>query len=57
MLLKFMAISIILRTFGIFFDTFGTFCVQLVHFYGFGIMQQEKSGNPDLVTPLGMPEL
>jgi hypothetical protein len=25
---------------------FGTFCVHLVHFSSFGIMQQEKSGNP-----------
>jgi hypothetical protein len=25
---------------------FGTFCVHLVHFYGFGIMYQGKSGNP-----------
>jgi hypothetical protein len=26
---------------------FGTFCVRLVHFSGFGIMFQEKSGNPE----------
>jgi hypothetical protein len=26
--------------------TFGTFCVHLVHFSGFGIKYQEKSGNP-----------
>jgi hypothetical protein len=26
--------------------TFGTFCVHLVHFSSFGIMHQEKSGNP-----------
>jgi hypothetical protein len=25
---------------------FGTFCVHLVQFPGFGIMHQEKSGNP-----------
>jgi hypothetical protein len=25
---------------------FGTFCVHLVHFSGFGIMYREKSGNP-----------
>jgi hypothetical protein len=25
---------------------FGTFCVYLVHFFGFGIMHQEKSGSP-----------
>jgi hypothetical protein len=28
--------------------TFGTFSVYLVHFSGFGIMYQEKSGNPVL---------
>jgi hypothetical protein len=27
---------------------FGTFCVHLVHFSGFGIMHQVKSGNPGL---------
>jgi hypothetical protein len=37
MLVYFMAN--ILRTFGILYD-------HLVHFYGFGIMHQEKSGNP-----------
>jgi hypothetical protein len=26
--------------------SFGTFCIHLVHFSGFGIMHQEKSGNP-----------
>jgi hypothetical protein len=25
---------------------FGTFCIHLVHFTGFGIMNQDKSGNP-----------
>jgi hypothetical protein len=25
---------------------FGNFCVHLIHFCGFGIMHQEKSGNP-----------
>jgi hypothetical protein len=25
---------------------FGTLCVHLVHFSGFGVMHQEKSGNP-----------
>jgi hypothetical protein len=25
---------------------FGNFCVDLVHFYGFGITYQHKSGNP-----------
>jgi hypothetical protein len=27
---------------------FDTFCIHLVHFSGFGIMYQEKSGNPDV---------
>jgi hypothetical protein len=27
---------------------FGTFCDNLVHFSHFGIMYQEKSGNPEL---------
>jgi hypothetical protein len=35
-----MAILIILQTFGIVSD-------HLVHFYGFGTMHQDKSGNPD----------
>jgi hypothetical protein len=26
--------------------SFGTFCISLVHFSGFGIVQKEKSGNP-----------
>jgi hypothetical protein len=26
---------------------FGTFCVHLVHFFGFGTIYQEKSGDPD----------
>jgi hypothetical protein len=36
---------------------FGTFCVNLVHFSGFGIMHQEKSGNPvgDVATRKEMP--
>jgi hypothetical protein len=29
-----------------FYDRFGTFCVHLVHFSSFGIMNREKSGNP-----------
>jgi hypothetical protein len=41
-LLYFMAIWNILWTLGI----FRTFCVHLVHFFGFGIMHHEKSGNP-----------
>jgi hypothetical protein len=27
---------------------FGTFCVHLEHFSGFGILYQEKSGNPGI---------
>jgi hypothetical protein len=27
---------------------FGTLCVHLVHFSGFGVMDQNKSGNPAL---------
>jgi hypothetical protein len=43
-----MAIWNILGTFGIFYGTLVhvTF-VNLVHFSGFGIMYQEKSGNPE----------
>jgi hypothetical protein len=26
---------------------YGTFCVHLVHFSDFGIVYQEKSGNPE----------
>jgi hypothetical protein len=49
MLIYFMAICSILRTFGIFYNQMVcTFCVHLVHFSGFGIMYQEKSGNPGL---------
>jgi hypothetical protein len=37
-----------LLKFGIFYDRpFGLFCVHLVHFSVFGIMYQEKSGNPE----------
>jgi hypothetical protein len=39
MFIYFMAIWTILWRFGIFYD-------HLVHFSGFGIMYQEKSGNP-----------
>jgi hypothetical protein len=28
------------------FKPFCTYCIHLVHFSGFGIMNQEKSGNP-----------
>jgi hypothetical protein len=40
MLIYFMSIWIILRTWGISYN-------RLVHFSGFRIMYQEKSGNPD----------
>jgi hypothetical protein len=43
-----MAISNILQTFGIFYD-------HLVHFCGFGIMDQEKSGNPDFLARNSQP--
>jgi hypothetical protein len=59
MLIYFMAIWNSSWTCGIFYDhlinfvfiwyilcSFGTFCVHLVHFSGFGIMHQEKYGNP-----------
>jgi hypothetical protein len=50
-LIYFMAIWNILRTLGIhILWPFGTICVHLVHFYGFGIMHQEKSGNPESDT-------
>jgi hypothetical protein len=42
-----MAIWNILRTFGIFFDHLVHFVLHnWGHFSGFGIMYQEKSGNP-----------
>jgi hypothetical protein len=55
MLIYFMAIWNILRTFTIFYDQLVHFLfvryilhVHLVHFFlGFGIMNQGKSGNPD----------
>jgi hypothetical protein len=59
-LVYFMTIWYILWPFGMFYDhlvcfmtiwyilwPFGIFCVHLVYFSGFGIMYQEKSGNPD----------
>jgi hypothetical protein len=50
MLMNFMTIWNILQTFGTFYiSPFGTFCAHLVHFSGFGIMYQEKSGNPAAV--------
>jgi hypothetical protein len=44
-LIYFVAIWNILLKFGMFYS-FGTICVHLVHFSCFGIMHQEKSGNP-----------
>jgi hypothetical protein len=41
-----MSISNILRTFGIFFDHLVEFVFILYIFHRFGIMYQEKSGNP-----------
>jgi hypothetical protein len=41
MLIYFIAIGNILRIFGIFYDHY----VHLVHFSGFGITNQDKSGN------------
>jgi hypothetical protein len=41
-----MAIWIILRTFGIFYDYLLHFVFICYIFYGIGIIHQEKSGNP-----------
>jgi hypothetical protein len=46
MLKYFMAISNILRTFGVFHDHLVHFLFIGYSFSGFGIMHQEKSGNP-----------
>jgi hypothetical protein len=46
MLIYFMAIWIILRTFGIFYDYLLHFVFICYIFYGIGIIHQEKSGNP-----------
>jgi hypothetical protein len=46
MFLDFMAIWNILWRFGIYYDHLLHFVLILVHFSGFGIMYQEKSGNP-----------
>jgi hypothetical protein len=46
MLTYFMAIGNILRTFEIFYDTLVHFVFIWYIFYGFGIIHQEKSGNP-----------
>jgi hypothetical protein len=46
MLMYFIAIRNILRTFGISYDHLVHFCVHLVNFPRFGIVYQEKSGNP-----------
>jgi hypothetical protein len=47
MLICLMAILNILRTFGIFYDHLVHFLFCWYIFSGFGIMYQEKSGNPD----------
>jgi hypothetical protein len=46
MLMYFMDIWNISRTFGIFYDRLVHFVFILVHISGFGIVHQEKSGNP-----------
>jgi hypothetical protein len=46
MLVYFMALWNILQALGIFYDHLVQFVVHLVHFSGFSIMYQEKSGNP-----------
>jgi hypothetical protein len=46
MFIYFMAIWKIIPPFGMFYVHFGTFCAHLVHFSGFDILCQEKSGNP-----------
>jgi hypothetical protein len=50
MLILFMAIWNILRTFGIFYDHLVHIGVHFVHFSGFGMMHQEKSGNPVAIS-------
>jgi hypothetical protein len=49
MLIYFMCISNILWTFVIFYDHLAHFVFIWYIFSGFGIMYQEKSGNPDQV--------
>jgi hypothetical protein len=46
MLIYFMAIWNILRTYGIFYDHLAQFVFIWYIFFAFGIMHQEKSGNP-----------
>jgi hypothetical protein len=46
MLMYFMAFWNIFWTFGKFYDHLVHFLLILVHFSGFGITYQEKSGNP-----------
>jgi hypothetical protein len=33
--------------------SFGTICGHLVHFFHFGMLRKEKSGNPDCINVLG----
>jgi hypothetical protein len=46
LLVHFMAVTSILRPYGIFWS-FGIFSCHLVYFSCFGIFYQEKSGNPE----------
>jgi hypothetical protein len=48
MFIYFMALKNILRAWKVYKCPFGTGCVDLVQFSGFGITYQEKSGNPDV---------
>jgi hypothetical protein len=50
MLLYFMAIWNILRTFGIFYNYLVHFVFIWYIFSGFGMFSQEKSGNPERCT-------
>jgi hypothetical protein len=49
MLIYFMAIWNILRTFAIFYDQLVHLCSFGTFFSGFGVMYQEKSGNPGCI--------
>jgi hypothetical protein len=46
----FMSIGNILRPFGIFYGDLVHFSSNLVYFSPFGMMKQEKSGNPALIS-------
>jgi hypothetical protein len=47
MLVYFVEIWFILRSFSYILKTFGKFCGNLVYFFRFGILYEEKSGNLD----------